>query len=386
MPTPAAHEHSRWRLLRAPAARTSADIGLGVVLGGYAALAALTSDEYPHPGPATALLMGLAGLSLALRRRRPTAAFLGAFGFMTVLAVVLGPYQAGTSVLIGVVGAWSAMAYGVGWPLFGVAVTAFAVSVSTGDLPDSAGGAVFVVGLLGLVGAAGRTSRRLREVSAANVALRELLQLESGARTQAALEDERGRIARELHDILSHTLGVVALQTGAADHAWDSDPQQARTALRTARALSLEALDQLKALLRVVREGEQDQGAPVPTLDELPALAARSSHDGFRVDLEVIGDPRPVSPQLQASVYRVAQEGVANAMKHSSAHGCTLQLRYDDHQVSVLVSDSGRPRAAGDGARMGLRGVAERVALFGGRVEAGPGAAGGWCLQAEFPT
>jgi signal transduction histidine kinase len=362
------------------------DIAMAVLLGGYAFAAALTSGEYPQSGWGTAVLVGSAGLALALRRAAPVAAFALSMGLLAVAAAVFGPYQAGSAELIGIAASFSAMAYGVGWPLFIGVTVAYAVVDNRGPMPEALGGVAFLVILLGLAGGAGYLARRLRELSAANVALRELIEMESASHAQAAVEDERGRVARELHDILSHSLGVVVLQTGAAEHAWAADPESALAAVRSARLTSLEAIDQLRTLLTVVRDDPRTQRTPINTVEDLPTLAVRTTQAGFRVDLEVTGEPRRLSPQVQASVYRVTQEGIANAMKHSGSHGCRIRLDYQPDAVVVEVDDDGGPAVAASGSQLGLAGIRERALLFGGRVEAGPRDAGGWRLKVAFPS
>lgn len=366
--------------------RLAFDIAIAVALGAFAFADALTSQDYPQPGWATAVLMGGAGLSLALRRARPTTGFVLSMGLMTLAALVFGPYQAGTSVLIGLVASFSALAYGVGLPVFVATTLAFAVIDNWGPMPQALGGVAFVAILMGLAGGGGYLYLRLRELSAANAALRELVQLESASTTQAAVDDERRRVARELHDILSHSLGVVVLQTGAAEHAWESDPDRAREAVRSARVTSLEAIEQLRALLSAVHDDPTAERTPIPTLGDLPSLAARTTTAGFAVDLDVVGEPRQVSPQVQASVYRVTQEGIANAMKHSGSHGCRIRLDYQPDAVVVRVDDDGGPSTPAPGSHLGLAGIRERATLFGGRVEAGPRDVGGWRLEVAFPS
>lgn len=358
-----------------------------MALAGLAIASALTSTEYPHPGPATAALMGASGLALAFRRTHPLAAFVSCLGLMTTCALLFGPYQAGSSLLIGLVAAFSAMAYGVGWLPFTLMTVAFAVVDNWGALPDSLPGTVFVALFLGLAGAGGYLVRRLRELSAANAALRELVQREAQSATRAAVEDERARVARELHDILSHSLGVVVLQTGAAEYAWASDPEHALESVRAARTTSLEAIDQLRALLAVVRDDPTADRTPIPTIDDLPALAARTTRAGFRVDFDVEGTPRPVPAQVQASVFRVTQEGIANAMKHSGSRQCRIRLSYLPDAVVVDVDDDGgQAPPSSHGSHLGLAGVRERARLFGGAVEAGPRDSGGWRLTVAFPS
>lgn len=379
-------ERRQWPRL-GPRGRLVFDIVLAVVLGGYAASEALGGGAYPGSAAVAAGLVGAAGAALAFRRIHPVPAFVASMGLLIVAAIVVGPFQTGGSILIAVTAAYSATAYGVSWQLFAAAVVAFALVDSRGPLPDSAGSAAFVSALLGLVGYGGWLTRQLRELSAANEALRRLVELEAASTTRAAVDDERARVARELHDILSHSLGVVVLQTGAAEHAWSTDPDRALTAVAAARATALDAVDQLRTLLAVVRDDPFEDRAPVPTMDDLVALAQQSTASGFRVDVDVTGEPRPISAQVQASVYRVAQEGIANAMRHSAARACRVHVRYEPESIVVQVEDDGNAQlVATMGSQLGLVGVRERASLLGGSVEAGPLAAGGWRLRVAFPS
>ena len=370
-----------------PRTRGLLDVVLALGLGGLAALAGLTSDEYPNPGPVTAALMGAAGFVLVVRRSRPGVSFVASLGLMSMVCVLFGTYQAGSSLIIGLVACYSALAYGVSLAVFIPVLLGFSLADSSGPMPGRLGGMVFVVISMGLAGAGGLLARRLRELTAANIALRELVELQTEATTRAAVEDERSRVARELHDILSHSLGVVVLQTGAAEHAWTADPVRARESLHAARETAVEAVEQLRLLLGVVRDGPSGERVPVPGLDDLEALAARSRAAGFDVRLEIVGDPRPVPAEVQASVYRVAQEGLANAMKHSGAHTCRIRVEYRPDCVAVEVEDDGQGSGSGAGSQLGLVGIRERAAMFGGQVDAGPAPTGaGWRLEVAFPT
>lgn len=366
------------------------DVAIGLVLGLMAGSSGLSASaaEYPNPGPVTGALMGGAGLVLVLRRRMPLVSFVACLGLMGLSAALYGSYQAGTSLIIGLVSCYTALAYGVPVRLFVIVVTLFAAAEGGRGWPDWLWGFLFVMIVLGLAGAGGWLVHRLRELTAANIALRELVQLEADASTRAAVENERARVARELHDILSHSLGVVVLQTSAAEHAWDADPGRAREALTAARQTATEAVDQLRTLLGVVRDDPGEGRSPVPSLEDLSTLVGRTEAAGFHVALEVTGTPRPVPAAIQASIFRVAQEGIANSLKHSGARGCRIHLAYLTDQVVVQVEDDGRATAPGAGSQLGLVGIRERAALFGGHVQAGPATAdgAGWRLQVAFPS
>lgn len=365
--------------------RWGIDVALAVVLGGLAFADGLASADFPQPGTATALLMGAAGGALVLGRARPTLGFCLVMGLMAACAILLGQFQSGTSVLIGLAAALRAGLYGARVPAAAVAIGVFAVADAKREWPALLFDSVFVIGVLGVAAAAGYAVRHWRATSAANAAGRELAEGEAALLAQSAVEEERARVARELHDILSHSLGVVVLQTGAAEHAWDSDPERARQAVRDAGATSREAIEQLRTLLAAVHESPEQDRAPLPGIDDLRTLATRTTDAGFPVLLEIDGEPRPVPPQVQASVYRVTQEGIANAMKHSGAAGCRVRVGYEPERVVVEVVDDGRGGARGRGSRLGLAGVQERVALFDGTFEAGPREGGGWRLGVALP-
>jgi signal transduction histidine kinase len=371
------------------------DVGIAGALAAYGAMAGLTSGEYPRPGPVTAVLVGAAGAALVARRSHPRPGILLALSFLAVPSLLFGSYQAGSSLLIGLTGSFSAAAYGASRWFVAIAVVGFAVVDSLalaarGAFSEFAGSVAFVVLALGAAAAAGFVVCRLRALTAANIALRELVEHEAATLTHAAVEAERLRVAAELHDILSHGLGVVVLQTTAADHAWTSNPDRAREAVRVASRTALDAVDQLHTLLSVVRDTPDGGLTPVPTVADLDALAVASSSRGFQVDLVIDGTPRPVPAAVQASVYRVAQEGITNALRHSGARGCRIRIRYDPDAVTVQVQDDGsgsgsRPGSS-VGSQLGLVGIRERARLFGGRVVAGPREPKGWRLRVEFPA
>ncbi len=389
-----------WRLSRIRVDRSGVrwqralDIGIAGSLGTYGALAGLTSGEYPSPGPVTALLVGGAGAALVLRRSHPRLSALLALSLLALPSLFFGSYQAGSSLLIGLTASFSAAAYGTSRWFVAAAVVGFAVidslagPASGGTLIEFVGTVAFVAVALGAAAAAGFVVCRMRALVAANIALRELVEQEAVALTHAAVEAERRRVAAELHDILSHGLGVVVLQTTAADHAWTSNPDRAREAVRAASRTALDAVDQLHTLLSAVRDTPDGGLTPVPTLADLDALAAASSSRGFEVDLVIEGTPRPVPAAVQASVYRVAQEGITNALRHSGARGCHIRIGYDPDVVTVQVEDdgSGSKSRSSVGSQLGLVGIRERARLFGARVEAGPREPRGWQLRVEFPA
>ncbi|MFC6237243.1 sensor histidine kinase [Longivirga aurantiaca] len=363
------------------------DVVIALGLGALGASDGLHSGDFPYNGAATAALMGLAGAVLVLRRVLPLTSFTISLGAMTLIALLYGTYQSGASVLIAVVAVFSAASYGANLP-YVIAVcfgfdAALSVSAPTaGVLPT----VVFTTLLLAVVAAAGVGARRLRDLltEARSQAAASGLRAEQ-ERAEAATA-ERSRIARELHDILAHGLGVVVLQTGAADHALDFDPALARASVRAARSTAEQAIAQLETLVAVVREERPSATSPQPTISDVPSLAVDASMPGFEVRCDVRGDSSRAPAQIQASAYRIAQEGITNALKHSGGTTCSVSVDCTPVAVRVEVVDDGPGREGGAGLRMGLAGIQERVAVFGGRMTAGPAPAGGWALLAEIPV
>jgi signal transduction histidine kinase len=360
------------------------DVALAVLLAGAGVVDGLAPGDFPRPGPGTAVLMGLAGAAQVLRRLRPLSACAVTFAAMGAVALLFGHYESGVAILIALVAAYSAVVYGGDRRVVAVVLAGYAAALNLGQpFGEAVGDVLFTLAALGLVVAAGLAVRTWQD----RAALSQLHADEQRVATaRGAAEDERRRIARELHDILSHSLGVVMLQTGAADVALDRDPVAARAAVRAARATAEEAIGELQTLVRVVRAAEPEGRSPQPTLADLGHLVEQTRAAGLAVDLLTEGEPRPVAPALQASVYRIAQEGLANVVKHAGGCGSVLALRYRPGEVEIEVSNGAAGTGGqGPGSRLGLVGVRERVRVFGGRVEAGPGSAGGWDLRAVFP-
>ncbi|HVW79583.1 MAG TPA: histidine kinase [Mycobacteriales bacterium] len=203
----------------------------------------------------------------------------------------------------------------------------------------------------------------------------------------AAVEAERRRIARELHDVVSHGLGVMVLQAGAAQSVADRDPAKTRELLESIRLTGLEAVNELGTLLALVRAEPSDELVPAPRLTDLEPLVERMREAGLLVDLDldISNLHRPLPAPLELSAYRIVQEGLTNALKYAAGSTVRVVVSCNEHSLDIDVTDSGRRGApARGGNRQGLVGVTERVAVFGGRVHAGP-VGEGWALRASLP-
>ncbi|CAA9556297.1 MAG: Two-component system sensor histidine kinase, partial [uncultured Thermoleophilia bacterium] len=202
-----------------------------------------------------------------------------------------------------------------------------------------------------------------------------------------AVAEERARLARELHDVVSHSVAVMIVQAEAGDVLLDDDPARARSALRSIAASGRDALLDLRRLLGVLRaeEGAAALG-PQPGVGAIESLLDDVRAAGLDVDLAVEGRPEPLPVALDLSAYRIVQEGLTNVIRHAGGARARVTLRYEDGRLGVEVSDDGHAPASPAGAAgRGLIGVRERVALYGGEVEAGPRADGGFTLRAVLP-
>jgi signal transduction histidine kinase len=201
----------------------------------------------------------------------------------------------------------------------------------------------------------------------------------------AAAEDERRRIARELHDIISHSLGVLVLQAGAAEQVLERDPDRAREVLRSIRATGQQAIGEMGTMLAVVRGEAEPSRQPQPTLADVEALVATTRETGLSVDLQIEGTPCELSAALELSAFRIVQEALTNALRHAGQAHVKATVRYAERDLEIEVADDGAGSANGPGTRRGLAGIGERVAVFGGQFEAGPRPEGGWTVRAVLP-
>jgi signal transduction histidine kinase len=223
-----------------------------------------------------------------------------------------------------------------------------------------------------------------------------LLDEASEATVAAAVDAERDRIARELHDIVSHNVSLMIIQAGAARRVVGGAPQDATDALLAVESSGREAMTELRALLGLLTAdgaGEDDL-LPQPSLNRLEELVDRVAFAGLPVELTVEGEPRPVPPGLDLTAYRVIQEALTNALKHAPGAHAEVHVRYTERYLRIEVLNSGpsvltgtatvssRPKPA-DGR--GLLGLRERVAVFGGQLDARRRLGGGFRVRVRIP-
>jgi signal transduction histidine kinase len=204
-----------------------------------------------------------------------------------------------------------------------------------------------------------------------------------------AVIEERTRIARELHDIVGHSVSVMTVQTSGVRRLLRHEQEQEREALLAVERTGREALAEMRRVVGALRDPEGGPAlAPQPSLSRIDTLVAHARETGLPVDLEIEGEPVPLPAGVDLTAYRLVQEGLTNTIKHASAKHADVRVRYDGDHVEIEVSDDGR-RVDGrpsSTARHGLVGMRERVAIYGGELEAGARAEGGYRLRARLPV
>jgi signal transduction histidine kinase len=213
------------------------------------------------------------------------------------------------------------------------------------------------------------------------------LEAERHAQAKIAAAAERARIARELHDIVAHHVSVMVVQADGARYALRTDPGRAETALTAISATGRQALTEMRRLLGVLRSaGEQSGLAPVPGLGELRELLDQARAAGLEVSYTLTGTPRELPEGAELAAYRVVQESLTNTRKHGGlAATAAVTLRYEPDGLTVEVTDDGIASPGNEPAGHGLAGMRERIAMYGGTVQAGPLPGGGFGVTARLP-
>jgi signal transduction histidine kinase len=352
--------------------------------------------RYTEPGALAVGLVVAQGLPLAWRRRRPLlvlAVVLGAntayyalgfpeTGFDLGLPVALYSAAAYTGPRVSLLAATATVASFVG--LFALQVGPFWASVPASFL-------AWLVAIFAALWVWGRYVQVRRAYTAELEARADRAERDREEQARRAVAAERVRIARELHDVVAHHVGVAVIQAGAARRLLDSDPEQTRSALVAVEDAGRRALTAMPSLLRALRSDEADEArAPQPTLADLDELVAQVATAGLPVELRIEGRTRALPAGVGLSAYRIVQEALTNALKHAGPARAQVTVCYEPDALAVTVVDDGdggrRPRRipSGPGGH-GLVGMRERVALFGGQLHAGPRPEGGFRVAARFP-
>lgn len=350
-------------------------------------------DSYPrsHPSAVGTVLSALIALPLVWRRPYPYRAIAAATvllaigeitltntnGWLTVLVCVytLGAHRRGRT------RTWAMLTF-VGVNVVGCVLSWRQHTLQVGDI---ASGAI----VLTIAFVIGDNLQRRRQAVADLAERAERAERERELLAREQVRDERTRIARELHDVVAHSLSVMVIQAGAARRQLARDPDRSATALAAIESTGRAAMDEMRRVLGVLRNGDDAPGelAPQPSLDDLPELLASSLDMPVQLRTEGTFDDLPAGVELSA--YRVVQEAITNVRRHAgSVRSVDVSLRCDDEGLEVEVTDDGGrtwPVPASSGG-FGLIGMRERVAALGGELAVGPRPGGGWAVRARFPA
>ncbi|WP_367123192.1 sensor histidine kinase [Streptomyces phytohabitans] len=352
---------------------------------------AYAATGQPEREPLDALarvLLVLGPAQLLLRRRHPAAVALGTSATCGLYLALGHPF--GPVYLSVVVAAFSAVVAGHRRAAWSALLLLWAGQLlvggwlyrwlpPSGDGPYDWGYGLAPAAWMIAVAAAAEVARARREQWA-----RERAEREAAERRKA--DEERLRIARELHDVLAHSISVINVQAGVGLALLDSDPEQARTALTTIKSASKEALGEVRHVLDTLRAPGAAPRAPAPGLERLPELAEQAAGAGLRVATETAGRPVPLPPGADLAAFRIVQEALTNVMRHSASREARVLLDYGPDALRIRVDDDGPASGnAPGGGGNGLVGMRERAAVLGGSVTAGPRPDGGFRVLARLP-
>ena len=214
----------------------------------------------------------------------------------------------------------------------------------------------------------------------------EQLAIEQEAAAERAVAEERQRIARELHDVIAHSVSVMTVQAGAVRRLLLPEQERERQALEIVESTGREALTEMRRLVGLLREqGTMPEFAPQPSLRTLDILIGTVREAGLEVELDVQGEERELPPGVDLSAYRLVQEALTNTLKYAGPAQAWVTLRWRDDELELEVANNGSSEAASNGTGHGLAGMRERVALCGGTLETGPRDGGGFVVRCHLP-
>jgi signal transduction histidine kinase len=270
----------------------------------------------------------------------------------------------------------------VGWSRFGVAIGVIGMVLINlvGDMSDDAGAYIGTLLLaIALPWAAGRAAKEWAQRALELERVNSALKAEQEQRSLLAVADERSRIARELHDVVAHSISVMVVQAEGAKRMMDRDPRRAKSALEQIEGTGRAALVEMRRLLGVLRkDGEGTIRTPQPGTQTLDMLVNRAQEAGLDVRVAIEGDRKTLPAGVDVSVFRIIQEALTNSLKHAGPTRADVLLKYDDKAVEVEIVDAGivngfePPESDPDNPQHGLLGMKERVSLYGGEIVTGP--------------
>ena len=355
-----------------------------LTIGWISSGAPTTNDPYYRYTPRDwlfVLLLVLATVPFAWRRRWPTPAFL--ISLLATTGLWLLGYNAGVLPLILLFGGYFVAVARPTREVGGctaAALSCFALLWWAGGAPFGARDAFISVLALAITLALGRTGRTRVDLAEARAQT-----AEEAARRRST--EERLRIARELHDIIGHSLGTIAVQAGVGRHLMANEPEKAAEALDSIARVSRNSLDEVRAVVAALREDDAAYH-PTPGLADLPDLVETIRSTGLNVELTLPNDLEAIPRQTGAAVYRIAREALTNVVRHAHASAASVQVNHHDGRVEVAVRDDGSRSDEEEGMKPGhgIAGMRERAEALGGRLTAGASSGGGFLVTASLPV
>ncbi len=365
-------------------------VGIGVSI----AVAVVDQDKTGPDTPEGPLwfdvLASIAVLAPFLLRRRYPFGAPAAAGVLLALTSVVDPGFIDDNFVMFLSGVAASLIFGMlrerRQAIAGLGVMGGAIAVAGHNTGSSAGDFLWPLVVFSIAWAVGfALSHKFQEVDEAKERAARA-EREREERAQLAVAEERTRIARELHDIVGHSVSVMTVQASAVRRLLLPEQEREREALEIVEQTGREALAEMRRLVGVLRRPEEAPAlAPQPSLEHLDKLVEQVREGGLPVELRVEGTVIPLSPGVDLTGYRLVQEGLTNAVKHAGAAGAEVLVRYSDGEVEIVVSDDGDGSGDGEKGGHGLVGMRERVAVYGGELEAGPRPEGGYALRARLP-
>ncbi|MGH3276911.1 MAG: sensor histidine kinase [Streptosporangiaceae bacterium] len=354
------------------------------------------ADKIPPGNPAlhtplAAYLLVLAAcLVLVLKRRYPVAVLTASSA--AVVAYSLLGYVNGSALLAPTIALYCVAKATSGRRALLISAATLAVlmvaTAAASPFGPTGGGFVIIPALIA-AGFFGGLSARNRDSYITS------LQAQVHAEALRRVDEERLRIARELHDVVAHTMATINVQAGMAAHVLADQPAVAAEALRTIRAASKDGLRELRAILNVLRQADEgDPTQPVPSLAQIDTLIASAGRAGLQATVSVSGSLRELPAPIELTAYRIVQESLTNTIRHAGPATAGVLICYGETELRIIVTDTGsgpaRQPGAGGATGMtpgyGLAGMRERVAAVGGEIQAGPGLSGGFKVSARLPA
>jgi signal transduction histidine kinase len=368
----------------------AADIALAVTLTATAQVEIWLTGSVSADRGVVAPVAVVITAALAWRRRAPLWAAAAVAVAYSVQDLAAGYLDGAISVNVAVVVVLYSVAAYEETPraLAGGALILAAAWLGVAQHDDSTvGDYIFSGAVLGGAWAFGAAMRARRRHAIQLENRASVLERERDNNARVAAEEERARIARELHDVVAHSVGVIVVQAGAERMALGSEAERTRDVLQAIETAGREALVEMRRLLGMLRKDDAELAlAPQPSLSRLDALIRQMGEAGLPVDLEIEGDPVSLPPGVDLSAYRIVQEALTNALKHGGPTVARVAITYAGNEIELEVSDDGNgPALAATAAGHGLVGMRERVALYGGELESGRGSTGGFVVRARLP-